>query len=130
MPEYGFECYEEDGGCNCQFDITCSRDDIEGKKPKCPNCKKKKAVSRNFSLGNVIVFDATPQTVGALADKNGDKVSADERAYLKSKYIQKPKFTGALPDGASLPTRDSQGKIGSLGKGKNHGRVKHVKRLD
>ena len=124
MPSYGFECYEDDGGCGMQFDIICSWDDIEGKAPKCPNCNKKKAVSRNFS-GNVIVFDASAKTVGALAERNGSRMSADEIHHIQThNRLSKPKFSGSLPTGGSLKPVDSQGRmIPDTKKGKDLGRV-------
>ena len=121
MPVYIYECYEEDGGCSTVFEIQCNRDEISQQKPICPGCSKKKSVSRNFN--DVYVFDSSPRTVGSLADKNAKKMSNDQMTRIKTKDRIKPKFTGSLPEGASLIPVDSQGnKIASTQKGKNFGR--------
>lgn len=102
MPDYNFECYQEDGGCGELFTISCSMDKISELTPKCPNCKNKKAVARNFS-GDIYIFDGSPKTVGSLADRNSKNMSEDQKHYLKEKHTSyKKPFTGSLPDGGRL----------------------------
>lgn len=126
MPTYGFECYEDEDGCGLYFEIECSMDEISNTKPECPECHSIDAVARNFQ-GDVYVFDSSPKTVGALADRNASKISADEQHEIKTKNrLQKPKFTGSLPQGASLPVVNSDGeRVASTRKGKDFGRVKN-----
>jgi len=109
MPTYSFECYDDDGGCGHYFEITCSMSEIENKRPKCPNCQKKSSVFRNYD-NNIYVFDSSPKTIGALADRNAARMSDEEINHIKTKNrIKKPKFTGSLPEGASLLTVDNKG---------------------
>lgn len=107
---YDFECYLEEGGCGNQFEVKSSMDEIIGLKPKCPACKKKKAVARNY--GGVHVFEG-PKTLGSLADKNSSRMSADYKHHLTeihTEYKKKP-FEGKLGEGMSLYPRDKDGKI-------------------
>jgi hypothetical protein len=110
MPVYGFRCYDDEGGCDFYFEINCPMSEIEGKKPSCPNCEASSSVFRDFD-GDVYVFDSSPKTVGALADRNGARMSQDQINHIKTKNrIQKPKFTGSLPEGASLLPVDKDGR--------------------
>lgn len=124
MPTYTFKCFEENGGCNHHFEITCSMDEIVNLKPKCPNCNKKKSVFRNYD--DVYIFDGSPKTLGALAERNGSRMSADEIHEIKTKNrIQKPKFSGSMPQGGSLLPVDSKGRKimpkGKVGKSRQQG---------
>jgi len=112
MPIYTFECYEEDGGCGQIFDISCGMNEISTlPKPLCPNCNNNIAVSRNFN-SDVYVFDSSPRTVGALAERNTNRMSEDQRNALNEKHTSyKKPFTGKLPEGGSLFPVDSKGKI-------------------
>jgi len=122
MPTYGFECEH----CDLLFDIICPMDDIIGLKAKCPKCNSKKHTFRNFS-GNLYICNATPTTIGALAERNGARMSADEIQSIQTKNrIQKPKFSGSLPKGGSLLPVDSKGKkIMPTKMGKNPRRPKN-----
>ena len=105
---YDFECYEEDGGCGSQFEISCKMDEIVGLKPKCPSCEKNNAVSRLY--GGIVI--SAPHTLGSLADKNASKMSEDHKAFLGKKhneYRNKP-FSGKLGEGMKTYGRDSDGK--------------------
>lgn len=107
---YDFECYPEDGGCGNQFEVKCSMDEIVGLKPKCPVCKSKRGVARNYS--GVHVFEGT-KTLGSLADKNASKMSSDQKQYLTqqhTEYKRKP-FSGKLPEGMEVYKRDKDNKI-------------------
>lgn len=105
---YDFECYEEDGGCGSQFEITSTMDEIVGLKPECPNCGKKKAVSRIF--GGIVV--STTKTLGGLVDKNTAKLSEDHKNHLNEKHnaYRKKEFTGKLGKGMKAYERDKDGK--------------------
>jgi len=105
--DYDFECYEEDGGCGSQFEISCKMDEIIGLKPNCPSCQKNDAVSRLY--GGIVI--STPHTLGSLMDKNSSSMSEDHKAFLNKKhneYRNKP-FTGKLGDGMKTFERDSDG---------------------
>lgn len=127
MPNYGFQCYLEDGGCDHIFEIKCSMEEISNKSPKCPNCHKKKSVFRLFN--DVYVYDGTPKTVGSLAERNCDKMSDDQRHAIANKHkTVKPKFSPKLPEGASLLPVDNKGnKVIPTRKGKDFGRPKNAK---
>jgi len=107
---YDFECYLEDGGCGHQFEVKSSMNEIVGLKPKCPACKGKKAVARNY--GGVHVFDGQ-KTLGSLADKNSSKMSEDFKNYLTKKHTeyQREPFSGKLSEGMEVYQRDGDGKI-------------------
>jgi hypothetical protein len=105
--DYDFECYEEDGGCGSQFEISCKMDEIVGLKPNCPSCQKNDAVSRLY--GGIVI--STPHTLGSLMDKNSSSMSEDHKAFLNKKhneYRNKP-FTGKLGDGMKTFERGSDG---------------------
>ena len=111
MPLYTFMCDPENRGCSHVFSISCLMNEISTKKPKCPGCKKTKSVIRDWSNDNIYVGDSSPKTVGALADRNARNMSSDEQHSIKTKNrIQKPKFTGSVPEGGSLLPVDSKGK--------------------
>lgn len=107
---YEFQCYKEDGGCDAQFEVKCSMSEIQGLKPKCPNCKKKKPVARNY--GDIHVYDG-PKTLGSQADKNSSQFSEDYKQYLKNKHTeyQRKPFTGKLGKGMEVYERDSNNQI-------------------
>ncbi len=105
---YNFECYKEDGGCGSQFEISCSMSEISELKPKCPECGKKKAVSRVF--GGIVV--STTRTLGGLIDKNTAKLSEDNKQHLHEKHnsYRKKEFTGKLGEGMKTYEKDKDGK--------------------
>lgn len=111
MPQYCFECYSEDGGCGYQFTLLASMNDITTISPDCPKCKKTKPIARNYQAEGVNVNDATPKTLGALADKNARTLSADHKRaiYNKNNAYRYNKEGGItqLPQGMSRPTRDT-----------------------
>jgi len=109
MPTYVFECYAEEGGCGHVFERTAEMSKSTNLKPTCSSCNKKKPVGRNYQRENIRVVDATPQTVGALADRNTNRMSDDEKHSRRDTYIEQP-FTGQLPEGASLIPTDAKGK--------------------
>ena len=125
MPTYTFLCDTDNKGCGNSFKVTCSMEKILELKPKCSNCRKSKPVIRDWSSDNIYIGDATPTTVGALAERNGERMSTDEINHIQTKNrIQKPKFAGTLPEGASLLPVDSKGKkVAPKKKGKDLGRL-------
>jgi len=124
MPLYTFECYSEDGGCGQIFDISCGMNEISTlPKPLCPNCNDNWSVSRNFN-SSIYVFDSSPRTVGALAERNTNKISEDQKIMLNDKHTSyKKPFTGNLPKGGSLFPVDKKGKI--IPSNKKHQRKKN-----
>ena len=112
MPTYCFQCYEEDGGCGETFELQALMCDAPGLHPSCPSCNKIQPVRRDFPGESHTVFDASPQTLGALADRNTDKKSSDEIEHIRRKntaYLNQP-FTGKLPKGAVPLQKDNQGR--------------------
>jgi len=112
MPIYIFECYQEDAGCGCTFEIQASMNESTNLKPTCPKCRKRRSVSRNYQLQDVLVNDGSPKTIGALADRNTSRMSTDQkkRIYNKNNAYKQQPFTGSLPSGGSLIPTDHLGK--------------------
>jgi len=82
-------------------------------KPTCSSCKKRKPVRRNYVAENCNVVDITPKTVGSMANKNANKLSADEKASIhreNNAYKNKP-LEIPLGPGMEQVKRDSQGHI-------------------
>ncbi len=79
MPAYTFHC----GKCSTLFEVLMS---IAKYTPKqtCPNCKSKK-VSREYQSDAVTGF-VGPKTLGSIAEKNADKLSADQKEHLFRKH--------------------------------------------
>lgn len=112
MPTYTYECYADKRGCGHIFEVKLPANEIADYKARCPNCKKKSSTGRNFTadLSNVHVGHASPQTLGALAERNTSKLSNDERAKINQENnAYRQPFSGALPEGASLFERDANG---------------------
>lgn len=71
-------------------------------KAKCPECNK---VGQRDLIADVKtvtgIGDASPKTVGALADKNRAKISLDEKIALTMKHndYRRPKSERELPSG-------------------------------
>lgn len=109
---YLFICDKDDRGCGHSFEIECLMSAISTLKAQCPKCYKTKTVRRDYSGENKIVFDSSPKTLGALADRQTERFSEDKKASLNKKHNEyKDKaFTGSLPDGASLKTVDKNGR--------------------
>jgi predicted nucleic acid-binding Zn ribbon protein len=63
---YSFEC----GDCGSSFSLDMQRVDYHI--PLCPKCGKN-GVYRDFGADQIMVKDAAPRTVGALAEKNSLK---------------------------------------------------------
>ena len=83
MPLYTYECPTHG--------LFCISSSIAEYKPKtkCPTKKCRKVCERNIMVDAstlVGVADATPKTVGGLADKNADKMSDDQKAALYKKH--------------------------------------------
>ena len=104
MATYTYKCYEEDKGCGNQFELVFAMDDYVDEVPACPNCLKKKSVSRCYDadLVNVGVHNAQPKTLGALADKNAANFSKDQKESIVKKNTEylRQGYTGDLPEGA------------------------------
>ena len=90
MPTYIFECYLEDGGCGHIFEKSYPRDKITKAKPRCPTCKKQ--AKRNYGLENTSYYDATPRTVGSIAEKNAKCLSDEAK-----QQAQRLPYTGPKP---------------------------------
>ncbi len=85
MPQYTFLC----NNCQSQFDISCYISDYDAtiKGLKCPKCKSTDIYRdyQNDKISGRVVY----QTLGMLAQKNSDKMSAEEKAkinYEHNKY--------------------------------------------
>lgn len=75
-------------------------------KQKCPSCKSSKYVCRDYQSDNVTGRVAI-RTLGALADKNSDKLSDDEKQALYRKHNEyrfQPK--PELPEGMKRINRE------------------------
>jgi hypothetical protein len=81
-------------------------------KPRCPKCRKSKPVNRNYAAEASNVRDATPKTVGELALRNSERMSADEKAHLTKEHnkYKDEAFVGPVPEGGSLIPRDKDGR--------------------
>lgn len=77
MPQYIFIC----DNCKESFEDYCSMSKIDEFSPNCPQCKSKK-VFRDFKAEKVGGFVGV-RTVGALADRNADKMSSDQLENIK-----------------------------------------------
>jgi ABC-type transporter MlaC component len=100
---YCFECYESESGCGHKFDVVCEMSEIIGLKPKCPKCRKKSTVFRNYENEQVTPYDPTPKTLGSLAEQNTKKYSKEQREEMTknfNSYLENP-FTGPTPTGAT-----------------------------
>lgn len=84
MPVYSFICEK----CNSKFEVKNSIEHA-GVKPKCPDCRSKKHVYRDYQSDNVSVAEG-PKTLGSLADRNSSKFSDDQKQFLKDK-LEPPK---------------------------------------
>ena len=106
MPTYCYECE-----CGERFERTLTFEEVDaGKKPTCPACKKRKTVYRDYGAESVGIIDNVPQTLGALADRNSNRMSTEEKVEIRRKqYVRNDKFTGKLPEGASTYIKDDKG---------------------
>ena len=99
---YSFICDTDDKGCGHQFCIECAMGEIskEQEKVKCPKCKKKKPVRRDFQADDITCFGPTV-TVGSLADKNSAAMSNDEKFSIKetNRTGTHLDYTGPTPEG-------------------------------
>lgn len=110
MPTYQYECRTQNMGCGHIFDINCSISELNSLEPRCPECRKKKSVFRDY---NVRIFTFGPdKTLGSLADKNSSRMSSDQKNFLTKKHneYKSQEFQGKLPDKASTYQRDANGK--------------------
>ena len=109
MPIYIFECDKDLGGCGNIFDVEAFMSDAPTLKPTCKACRKRKPVIRNYKLQTVTIFDSSPKTLAAQAERNTSRTSLDEQHSINQKnteYKRQP-FSGSLPEGGSLLPRDS-----------------------
>ena len=91
MPTYEFQCDEDRGGCNNVVTIRCSYGEKKQNRPKsCPKCRKRKTIIELFGSPNPII----PKTLGSIAEKNSDKISADEKAHIHNKNNEYRKKDG------------------------------------
>lgn len=109
MPTYQFECRKANAGCGHIFTEFCTIAELDTLEPRCPGCKKRKSVFRDY---NVRQFAFGPnKTVGSLADKNAREFSSDMKKHLteKNSEYKKQEFVGKLPEGGSTYKRDGDG---------------------
>lgn len=81
MPTYTYQC----PSCG-DFEFRSSMSDYKNK-VKCPKCKK--LSPRNVlsdAESTIVIGDSSPKTVGAMAERNADKLSADEKHHLNKKH--------------------------------------------
>ena len=108
MPEYSFYCE----ACSNKWSLVSSMEDYTPKQ-KCPECKKKKSVFRDFSEDKVYSAVALSlsevKTLGHYADKQtkqyGKWKCEDLAADFKTK---KDEPTESLPDGMSRMERPTE----------------------
>lgn len=83
MPQYNMQCLESEGGCGHIIEFTCLMSELEEKRPKsCPKCRKRKTLQSMFFPPSAQVLT----TLGHYADKNADKISADEKHHLTKEH--------------------------------------------
>jgi putative FmdB family regulatory protein len=86
MPTYSYSCEK----CNNDFELFFYiKDYIE--QPKCVHCNSKctyRLYVKDVSTQNTSVrkADSELKTIGDLADRNRDRLSSDEKAYLHHKH--------------------------------------------
>jgi len=107
MPQYTFICDD----CQAQFDIVCYMSDYDAtiKSLKCQKCNSKN-VYRDYK-SDKISGGIVKQTLGSLAEKNSDKMSAEQKAKLNYEH-NKYKFEegNELPAGMTRLKRNVQNK--------------------
>lgn len=108
MPAYTFFCNK----CNSRYEIVCSIKDYHDKIP-CTECSSKNVhrmyvedvATQNTSIKKL---DSELKTVGDLAKRNTDRMSNDEKEYLRKKhnsYKENKQADKDLPRGMSRMDR-------------------------
>ena len=91
MPQYTFLCDEDTGGCNHSFTKSLSFKEYDewakNKQLACPSCNKRKHVYIPINT-DVTVIDISPVSLGALQERNSDKLSKDEKVHLNRKHTE------------------------------------------
>lgn len=82
MPFYNFQCEQ----CLHTFELFMGMSDYHIP-DQCPKCNNQGAVKRIFD-GCPSVSNGEPKTLGALADKNADKLSEAEKMALNYKHTE------------------------------------------
>jgi len=90
MPEYTFYCDKENNGCGHKFTIfmyMCEYSETQ----QCPQCHKVQPVKRSLSddlagMTHSVIKGDDQITLGQLAERNRDRLSDDEKAYLNYKH--------------------------------------------
>ena len=85
MPRYTWNCER----CDLQFEVTAYMSEAS-LVPDCPKCGRTKGVTRDFAVDNIYACDG-PKTLGALAERNSDKMSHDHRHHLRNKNYDTPR---------------------------------------
>jgi len=105
MPTYTYFCQT----CNGSFDLNASINSYK-EKQECPSCNEICDRDYNDMLtlsSSVVKSDSELRTVGDLANRNRDKLTADQKADLDRKHTQyqddkvKDELTKELPKGMS-----------------------------
>ena len=107
MPTYTFKC----DSCDHQFEKFMTMAKYTDRQV-CPNCKKIKPVHRDYSADTLMSATVTLSDdqlkLGHLAKRNGERMSADEKAHLHRKhneYKYNKKATRDLPNGMTHKKR-------------------------
>lgn len=110
MPQYSYQCIEEDGGCGHTFSIFLMMSDYNSDiSPSCPLCNTFQFVKRDFEADLPRGRVAT-QTLGSLAEKNMSSMSKDEREnrwYENNKYRFEGETPGLPKDMVRMRNRDN-----------------------
>ncbi len=105
MPTYTYFCQT----CKGSFDLIASISTYKDKQ-KCPSCNKICGRDYNDMLtlsSSVVKSDSELRTIGDLANRNRDRLTADQKADLDRKHTQyqddkvKDELTKELPKGMS-----------------------------
>ena len=128
MPQYSYQCIEEDGGCGHTFSIFLMMSDYTDTPPNCPLCNTFQFVKRDFEV-DLPKSRVIGQTLGSLADKNTQSMSKDER---EARWFENNKYrfegtTPGLPDNMER-MRDKAEKFDVRGTGLKKKRSPNKKR--
>lgn len=112
MPAYSYIC----DNCNGLFEMVSSIREYS-ESPKCEYCNSKNT-HRNYDIDMLTLFssvrkgDTELKTLGDLAMRNTERMSSDEKAYLKHKHndYKENKPDAPLPAGMSRIQKPTKGK--------------------
>lgn len=103
MPEYSFICEN----CKNHFSIYCSISDYNSK-ARCLKCKSTKThrdynIDISSMVSSIKKSDSELKTIGDLANRNSDRMSADQKRdlYIKHNIYKEDAAPKELPKGMS-----------------------------